>query len=54
MPPYIFTIFDDLAELMLASSQFAKTFTEVSLESILPLYEESFRLDYVESVFHWK
>ena len=26
----------------------------VSLESILPLYEESFRLDYVESVFHWK
>ena len=28
MPPYLFTIFDDLAELMLASSQFAKTFTE--------------------------
>ena len=26
----------------------------VSLESILPLYEESFRLDYVESMFHWK
>ena len=26
----------------------------VSLESILSLYEESFQLDYVESVFHWK
>ena len=26
----------------------------VSLESILPLYEESVRIDYVESVFNWK